>query len=53
MLFMLRYYEEMEIENKDPSVMTISKYFGISGRAVQYRLAKIKDKLRKFTEGAS
>jgi RNA polymerase sigma factor (sigma-70 family) len=53
MLFMLRYYEEMEIENKDPAVMTISKYFGISDRAVRYRLVNIKEKLRRWTEGAS
>jgi len=53
MLFMLRYYEEMEIENRDESVMTISKYFGISSRAVRYRLVNIKEKLRKWTEGAS
>lgn len=53
MLFMLRYYEEMEIESKDPSVMTISKYFGISDRAVRYRLVNIKEKLRRWTEGAS
>jgi len=53
MLFMLRYYEEMEIYNKDPSVMTISKYLGISDRAVRYRFEKIAEKLRKWSEGAS
>jgi RNA polymerase sigma factor (sigma-70 family) len=50
-LFELRYYEEWEIENQNPSVMTISKFFGVSDRAIRYRLEKIEAKLRKWQGG--
>lgn len=52
LLFVLRYYEDWDIQNKDPSIMTISKYLGISDRAVRYRFEKIAAKLEKWSEGA-
>jgi DNA-directed RNA polymerase specialized sigma24 family protein len=52
MLFMLRHYEEMDTQNKYPATMTISKYLGISDRAVRYRFEKIATKLQKWSGGA-
>ena len=51
LLFVLRYYEEWEIENQDSSVITISKFFGVSDRAIRYRLEKVEKKLRKWQGG--
>lgn len=46
LLYVLKYYEEWEIENKDSSVRTISSYFNVTPKTIWNRLQKIEGKLQ-------
>ncbi|HEY2593923.1 MAG TPA: hypothetical protein VGK33_08485, partial [Chloroflexota bacterium] len=43
--------EGWPIEDDDPSVMTISKYFNRTSRAIRYWIAKAEEKLAKWRDG--
>ena len=51
LLYVLRYYEEWEIENKDPSVKTISDYFNVTPKTIRNRLHKIEARLQGWLGG--
>lgn len=46
LLYVLRYYEEWEIENKDSSVKTISNYFNVTPKTIRTRLHRVDAKLQ-------
>lgn len=45
--YLLRYRDGLEIENQDPSIMTISKHFNRSPRTIRNWLRAAEDKLQK------
>ncbi len=49
--FLLRHYDEWEIENKDPSVMTISRFFERTPRTIRNWLNSAEEKLQKWQGG--
>jgi hypothetical protein len=48
---MLRHRDGMEIENKDPDVMTISKRFGRRPRTIRNWLRGAEEKLQELQGG--
>jgi hypothetical protein len=44
--FLMRHYGDWEINNKDPNLLTISKYFGVSDRTIRRWLAAAEEQLR-------
>jgi RNA polymerase sigma factor (sigma-70 family) len=49
--FLLRHYEGWEIENKDPSVMTISRFFERTPKTIRNWLNSAEEKLQKWQGG--
>ncbi len=49
--YMLRHRDGMEIENKDPDVMTISKHFGRTPRTIRTWLRGAEEKLQELQGG--
>ncbi|MBK9314543.1 MAG: sigma-70 family RNA polymerase sigma factor [Acidobacteria bacterium] len=49
--FLLRHYAEWEIENQNPEVMTISRYFDRSPRTIRYWLTSAEKKLQDWKGG--
>jgi hypothetical protein len=43
--------EGWPIEDRDPNVMTICKYFGRTSRAIRYWIASAEEKLKKWRDG--
>ncbi len=50
-VFLLRRHAEWEIENQNPDVMTISRYFNRSSRTIRYWLTSAEKKLRDWQGG--
>ena len=49
--FLLRHYAEWEIENQNPEIMTISRYFNRSSRTIRYWLTSAENKLQNWNGG--
>lgn len=51
MAFLLRHYDGWEVENKDPSVMTISRFFERTPKTIRNWLNSAEEKLQKWQGG--